>query len=120
MCLSTITSFLPIVNTSIILTGGILALIQYNKQQRFKRINNLVSIWQKFINSDENMELFDLCDQIESSGVNDENLNNQLVNFDRRIKLKFLGLLEEVAIFTEKFEVEKKYANYLFQWHFKY
>ena len=102
----------------IIIIGGLVGMIsllfglyQYSKQQKFKRLQNLSSVWQKFINNDDLLELFTLLDA--------DNIE-ALPNFSAKIKLKFLALLEEAALYTEEFEVDKEHAIYLFQWHFYY
>ncbi len=91
--------------------GLFVGLYQYNRQQKFKRLQNLSFIWQKFINNDDLMELFTLLDS-----DNNETINN----FPAITKLKFLALLEEAALYAEEFEVDKDQAIYLFQWHFYY
>jgi hypothetical protein len=83
----------------------------YYKQQKFKRLQNLNSILIRFGESAEFIELFDL---FESENV------EKLSEFSSKIKMKFLVLLEEVALYSKYSEVDKKYAIHVFQWHFYY
>ena len=63
------------------------------------------------------MDLFVICDKIESG---DDTQINRLLSYPENEKMKFLGLLEEVALYAEMSEVDKEYAVYLFQWHFTF
>ncbi|MHB8259588.1 MAG: hypothetical protein ACYDCN_05450 [Bacteroidia bacterium] len=94
-----------------LILGGSFALWQYSKQQRFKRLQNLSSILQKFFDNDDLLTLFSLFNAGNYADVQ---------RTPPKIKYKFLALLEEVALYTEKFEVDKQHAIYLFQWHFRF
>src|SRR5665213_2850678 len=100
-----------IVKIALVIIGGPFAYYQYKKQQEFKRLQNLTAIWEKFIADEKLVELFNLFDSDQSQAIE---------NFDRRVKIKFLGLLDEVALYVEHFEVDRKPAEYLFQWPFYY
>ncbi len=113
-------TILSIINTLSIVGGGTFGLIQYSRQQRFKRVQNLFSIWEKFVGIEDNIKLFELFDRIEIEQGKDSESNAALRNYSQKTKLKFLALLEEVAIYSKESEVDKEYAKYLFQWHFKY
>ena len=89
--------------------GLFVGLYQYNRQQKFKRLQNLSSVWQKFITNDDLLELYTMLDSGDYTSLS---------NFSTRTKLKFLALLEEVSLYVEEFEVDKAQAVYLFQWHF--
>ena len=92
------------------------ALYIFNKQQKFKRLQNLSSLWKEFSNNDQLLELFDIMDQIEIDPLR----AMELAQIESKVKLKYLALIEEVALYIENFEIDKKYAKYLFQWHFFY
>ncbi|MBS1647233.1 MAG: hypothetical protein JST67_07825 [Bacteroidetes bacterium] len=101
----------------ILIIGGLvgtislpIGLYQYHRQQKFKRLQNLSFIWRKFIDSQELLELFDL--------MNSEKIEEFSKQEYSKSKLKYLALLEEVALFVKEFEVDKEYASYLFYWHF--
>lgn len=102
---------LAIIGGGFALIGSGIALWQYSKQQQFKRLQNLSAILEKFFSNDDLLTLFSL--------LNDAN-STEVRNTSREIKLKFLVLLEEVAFYAEKFEVDKEYAVYFFQWHFHF
>jgi len=108
-------SLKDIIQPLIILIGFIVGLYQYKRQQKFKRLQNLSSLWRGFTDNDHLLFLFDLMNELES-GTSGE--LEKLKNYDRKIKLKYLALIEEVSLYADAFEVDKDYANYLFQWHF--
>lgn len=97
-----------------ILVAAFWALYLFRKQQRFKRLQNLSSLWKDFANDEKNMLLFNLMNEIESDHITEEDLTS----INTTIKLKYLALIEQVALYVEQFEVDKEYAKYLFQWHF--
>ncbi len=97
--------------------GILFALYQYWKQQKFKRLQNLSQLWKEFLNNDQNLELFNTMDEVER-GIDSK--IEILHKFDTKAKLKYLALIEEVALYVEQFEVDQSYAKYLFQWHFYY
>src|ERR1035437_4945071 len=88
---------LAIIGGGFALIGSGIALWQYSKQQQFKRLQNLSAILEKFFSNDDLLTLFSL--------LNDAN-STEVRNTSREIKLKFLVLLEEVAFYAEKFEVD--------------
>ncbi|MBP9689302.1 MAG: hypothetical protein KBE91_06805 [Bacteroidia bacterium] len=104
-----------IVQIIALVTGGIFAYNQFKKQQKFKRIQNISSLWKEFSNNDANMEIFEMMDSIESD---EKEYWVGLEKYDRRYKLKYLALLEEVALYINAFEIDSDDAKYLFQWHF--
>jgi hypothetical protein len=112
-----INEILPSINLLILLVGGGWAIYQYFQQQKFKRLQNLSAIWNKFTTIKELMDIFGLCDNIVTGDVSKV---KELTNFSSNDKLKFLALLEEVALYAEQSEVDNDYAKYLFQWHFKF
>jgi hypothetical protein len=99
----------------VIIFGGLFALYQYARQQKFKRLQNLSSLWKNFNADDELLSLFTLMNDIESGKTD---LIGELTSSSTKTKLKYLALIEEVALYIEQFEVDKGYAEYLFQWHF--
>jgi|ERR1700757_1422623 len=108
---------MELIKLVVIIIGGIIGAIglfiglyQYNKQQKFKRLQNLSFIWRKFIDSEDLLNLFDLMNSNQTNEIGKKDYT--------KVKLKFLALLEEVALYTSEFEVDKDHAIYLFQWHF--
>lgn len=97
-----------------ILVAAFWALYLFRNQQRFKRLQNLSSLWKDFTNDDKNMHLFNLMNEIESDNLVEEDLSA----INTVVKLKYLALIEQVALYVEHFEIDKEYAKYLFQWHF--
>lgn len=104
-----------IVQPLVVCFGGIFALYQYSKQQKFKRLQNLSSLWKTFINDTDIMDLFTFLNSIEKG--EDEKLA-LLAQYSSKTKLKYLANIEEVSLYIDAFEVDKEYAKYLFQWHF--
>ena len=104
-------SILPFITPLTVLGSAIFALFQYQRQRKFIRIQNLSAIWKKFIDDKELLDLFVALD---------EGNANTIANTPRQQKFRFLGLLEEVSLYAEKFELDNDYALYLFQWHFEY
>ena len=111
-----IETFLKIFPTLAALIAAIWALISFNRHQRFKRLQNLSGIWKEFFKSDELLLLFNLMNEIES----DRDSITSLSSADSKLKLRYLALIEEVSLYVSKFEVDKEYAAYLFQWHFHF
>ncbi|MCW3106028.1 MAG: hypothetical protein JWQ09_534 [Segetibacter sp.] len=97
-----------------IVVAAVWALFLFRKQQKFKRLQNLSSLWKEFVKDEKNMHLFNIMNEIESGHI----VNEDLSSISTTTKLKYLALIEEVAMYVENFEVDKDYAKYLFQWHF--
>ncbi|MDZ7935313.1 MAG: hypothetical protein U5M51_10185 [Emticicia sp.] len=95
--------------------GGIFALYQFSKQQKFKRLQNLSSLWKTFLTDAEIMELFTFLNATEEG---ESEKISQIASFEPKVKLKYLALIEEVSLYIDAFEIDKGYAKYLFQWHF--
>ncbi len=115
--MSEINNVLPLFSFLLVAFGAAFGLYQYYRQWRFRRLQNLSAIFQKFIHTSELVELFDICDQIANG---DESKIDDLSRYPSQQKLRLLGLLEEIALFAEESEVEEEYAKYLFAWHFEY
>ena len=96
----------------------------FNKQQKFKRLQNLSLILQRFGDKKEFLDLFNLFDQsltIEKKSnkiIYNNDYLKKLTNVPSENKLQYLVLLEEVALYAWSFEIDRKYAVHLFQWHF--
>ena len=96
----------------------------FNKQQKFKRLQNLSQLLQRFGNSTEFVDIFNSFDQsinIDHDTTEltyDQNFIEKIKELDYRSKMQFLVLLEEVALYAWSFEVDRDYAVHLFQWHF--
>lgn len=97
-----------------IIVAAFWALYLFRNQQRFKRLQNLSALWKDFVNDEKNLHLFNLMNELESDQV----VNEDLAYISTASKLKFLALIEQVALYVEHFEVDKEYGKYLFQWHF--
>jgi len=121
--MNTLIATIPIITA---IAAAIWGIYVFNKQQKFKRLQNLSLILQRFGDKKEFLELFNLCDQsINIDRQNKQITYNQdyldkLANENSGNKLQFLVLLEEVALYAKSFEVDKDYAAHLFQWHFYY
>jgi hypothetical protein len=121
--MSALETTIPILSASAAAIWGIYV---FSKQQRFKRLQNLSQILQRFADNKEFLQLFNLFDQ--SLNINRESrqitYNEEyltiLANHSSENKLQFLVLLEEVALYAKSFEVDRDYAIHLFQWHFYY
>jgi len=112
------------VSILIVIAAAIWGIYVFNKQQKFKRLQNLSAILQRFGDKREFVELFNLFDQ--SLDVDKKNKQitynsdylDRLANASSENKLQFLVLLEEIALYAKSFEVDRDYAVHLFQWHF--
>lgn len=103
-----------IIGGIISVSGFIFACYQFKRQQRFKEIQNLSSIWKNFRTDNDVFDAFVLMDEIE----NEKGDITTLENLSPKIKLKYLAMLEEVMLYVTEIEVDNKIAHYLFQWHF--
>ena len=109
---------LPITATLCAVIWGIYV---FNKQQKFKRLENLNHIFQRFADKDDFIDIFTLCDIAYISTTNyHQDALDKLSAVTEKNKLRYLALLEEVALFAASFEVDKQHAIHLFQWHFYY
>ncbi len=108
------TNLLENIKSIAVITAAFAILGFVRNQQRFKRLQNLSLLWKDFTNDEKNMHLFNLMNEIESDHIAKEDLS-AINTID---KLKYLALIEQVALYVEHFEVDKEYAKYLFQWHF--
>ncbi len=97
-----------------IIIAAVCAVYLFRKQQRFKRLQDLSSLWKEFVNNEANMHLFNLMNELESGNTVTEDVSQ----ISTVSKLNYLALIEEVAVYIENFEIDKSYARYLFQWHF--
>lgn len=95
--------------------GGIFAFYQYYQQQKFKRLQNLSSLWKSFLGDDKILDLFNLLNLAEKK---DPQIIEEIRNYDQKLKYKYLAIIEEVTLYADNFEVDKPHAKYLFQWHF--
>ena len=102
----------------IILTtiGAIFVFVQYRASNLFKRSQYLSELWRRFYNDAEFTKLFSHLE---------ENNVIEIAKMDNQIKYRFLGYLEEIALFEKRsiFQIEKlesaEMLN-LFQFHFYY
>lgn len=109
-----IISFLQYLPSLAVVVAAFWALYLFRSQQRFKRLQNLSLLWKDFANDEKIMHLFNLMNEIES----DHKMNENLSEINTVSKLKYLALIEQVALYVEHFEIDREYAKYLFQWHF--
>ncbi len=113
LMLETLSKIIPVVAVA---GAAAWALYLFNRQQAFKRLQNLSALWKEFFKSDEMLSLFDLMNHIDSATADAAALET----FPSRQKLRYLALIEEVALYAERFEVDRKYVAYLFGWHFRF
>jgi hypothetical protein len=104
-----------IIQPLVVILGGIFALYQFQKQQKFKRLQNLSSLWKSFMNDEKMLDLFNTLNLAEEG---DGHALNSIAQFDAKQKYKYLAVIEEVALYIESFEIDEPQAKYLFQWHF--
>ena len=102
--------------------SAIWALIVYKKQQKIARIQNLVSVFRRFAENSQFVELFALCDALYSCGDSGARAADieKLKTFDSGGKYRYLALLEEVAVYAKNDAVLQSDALHLFQYHFHY
>ena len=114
-------SVLSVIPALTAVVAAIWGIYSFNKQQKFKRLENLSLIFQRFADKDDFIDLFTMCDEaFLGNGRYEETHLSALKKAPAKLKLKYLALLEEVALYASYSEVDKKYAVHLFQWHFYY
>ncbi len=106
-----------LISTLVVVAGAILAWTQYARAQRFRRIQNLSMIWEKFFKEPKLRELFTLLNDVELGNRPASDLAKTELNTD---KLHYLALLEDVALYARLGEVDREYAVGHFQWFFIY
>ena len=104
-----------IIQPLVVIFGGIFALYQYQKQQKFKRLQNLSTLWKSFLSDEKILDLFNLLNLAEE---HNPEVIEAIKNYDPKMKYRYLAIIEEVSLYSETFEVDKPQAKYLFQWHF--
>lgn len=104
-----------IIQPLVVILGGIFALYQYQKQQKFKRLQNLSALWKSFLGDEKILDLFNLLNLAEH---HDPQVIEAIKNYDPKMKYRYLAIIEEVTLYADTFEVDKPQAKYLFQWHF--
>lgn len=104
-----------IIQPLFVVLGGIFALYQYQKQQKFKRLQNLSALWKTFLSDEKMLDLFNLLNLAENK---DPEIIENIRNYDQKWKYKYLAMIEEVTLYVDTFEIDKPQAKYLFQWHF--
>jgi hypothetical protein len=109
---------LKIFTTIVALFAAIWGIYSFNKQQQFKRLQNLNAVFQRFAASEDLLTLFSLFEEVLPNDGSDA--NTKLKTFSPQTKLKFLALLDEIGLYSSMGEIDNKYAEYLFQWHFYY
>lgn len=111
------TSIFQIISTAVIIAGAILVWMQYLRAQRFRRIQNLSQIWERFFKDDRLRALFNLLNDVELGQRPAAELARVELNSD---KLHYLALLEDVALYARLGELDRDYAIDRFQWFFAY
>ena len=104
-----------IIQPLVVIFGGIFALYQYQKQQKFKRLQNLSTLWKSFLGDEKILDLFNLLNLAEH---HDPAVIEAIKTYDPKMKYRYLAIIEEVTLYADTFEVDKPQAKYLFQWHF--
>ncbi len=116
-------SLVPIFLTAI---SVMLGLIAYLRQQRINRLQNLISVFQRFSNNDDFINLFSLCDScyvklnIPAQQPELSVTEGQLMTVTPEKKFKYLALLEEIAMLAKNSAVINDNALHLFKFHFYY
>ncbi len=88
------------------------ALFQWYQSIYSKNIERLIDVWRKFYETKEFYEVFSILNTKDDQQINTISIPH---------KLKFLALLEEVAILNETFRFSHKNPTYsMFMWHFHY
>jgi hypothetical protein len=103
----------------------ILGIIVYIRQQKINRIQNLISVFQRFSNNDDFISIFNACDAsyVRLNNTSEKELSSfldQLKTIPAEKKLKYLALLEEIAILAKNSAVINNNALHLFKFHFYY
>lgn len=120
-----VTEWVPVLAACFTAISIIWGVIVYIRQQKINNLQNLVSVFQRFSNNDNFIHIFRLCDDIY---VYDKNSNQQAAAFiiqqleevSPENKLKYLALLEEVAVFAKNAKVLRDDALHLFKFQFHY
>ena len=112
-------SIFQLISTALAVVGVALALIQYSRAQRFRRIQNLSAIWERFFKEERTRNLFNLLNDLELSPSPElvAKLSSPALNTD---KLFYLAILEDVALYARLGEIDRLYAIDRFQWLFVY
>ncbi len=111
---------------SVACTGisAVLGVIVYIRQQKINRIQNLISVFQRFSNNDDFISIFNICDasyvRLNSPEGEPSLFLNQLKVIPAEKKYKYLALLEEIAILAKNSAVISTNALHLFKFHFYY
>ena len=104
----------------------LLGVIAYLRQQKINRIQNLISVFQRFAYNDDFLLIFSTCDARYvrlKDEARDSELSvylNNLKEIPAEKKFKYLALLEEISIFSKNSAVMSKNAIHLFKFHFYY
>ena len=105
---------------------AVLAVISYMRQQNLTRLQNLISVFQRFANNEDFISIFSLCDhcyvRLNDAKASEELdlLLEKLSEISTEKKFKYLALLEEIAIYSKNSAVIRKHALHLFKFHFYY
>ena len=113
---------------SVILTAisVILGVIAFLRQQKINRLQNLISVFQRFSGNDDFLMIFDICDACyvrlndKAKEVELGNRLSDLKSIPTEKKFKYLALLEEISIYAKNSAVMSKNAIHLFKFHFHY
>ena len=120
------TKWIALISATCTALSAILAVIVYIRQQKINRLQNLISVFQRFSNNDDFISIFSVCDSCYvklNTPANEQELSsllNQLIAIAPEKKYKYLALLEEIAIFAKNSAVISKNAIHLFKFHFYY
>ena len=114
--LNTLITYQPMLNLIAIIIGAVWIFYTYNKQQKFKRIDNLNRMWERFFSNEKFVKLFVWMDKMEKG----EDKMDELGKYSEEDKFSFLALMDEVAHYASEGEIGETSAIYKFQWHFRY
>ncbi len=119
------TKWIALISVVCTAASALVGIIAYLRQQKINRIQNLISVFQRFANNDDFIAIFNTCDASyvrlnNSAGQELSFYLNELQTIPAEKKLKYLSLLEEIAIFSKNSVVISKNALHLFKFHFFY
>lgn len=100
-----------IIQPLMVIFGGIFALYQYQKQQKFKRLQNLSSLWKSFLGDEKMLDLFNLLNLAEKK---DPQIIEDIRSYDPKLKYKYLAIIEEVTLYADTLKLINPKPNIYF------
>ena len=118
MLIETKITLAELLQTIGLFAGGIFALYQYAKTNKFSRLTYLNDLWRKFYENEKFTHVFSQLDKLDT--LNDDASKEEIRQILLNDKLQFLAFLAEVQMLSQFSESDKKHLRELFQWHFYY